>query len=146
GPFARRRFGLAFFWSGHVVLGAGLLLLLGAQICGGWLYQLFRPIYESYEAGPPAIVATEGGKFMALCLVLAGVYAYFYSDLVVRRLGLYIYLGVLAVLWAETLLLEYLVWKFGWQMAQMELLIFALAATGLAANVALSQAATQSLR
>src|SRR5262249_46261918 len=43
-------------------------------------------------------------------------------------------------------LLEYLVWKFGWQLAEMELLIFVLAVTGLAANVALSQAATQSLR
>src|SRR5262249_10908695 len=38
GDFSRKRFGLAFFWSGHVVLAAGLLLLLGAQLCGTLLY------------------------------------------------------------------------------------------------------------
>ena len=34
GPFSRRRFGLPFFWSGQAVLGAGLLLVLGAQLTG----------------------------------------------------------------------------------------------------------------
>lgn len=31
GPFSRRRFGLAFFWSGQAILGAGLLLLMGRK-------------------------------------------------------------------------------------------------------------------
>src|SRR5262245_32687798 len=31
-PFSRKRFGLAFFWSGHVVLAAGLLFVLAAQL------------------------------------------------------------------------------------------------------------------
>jgi hypothetical protein len=146
GPFSRRRFGLAFFWSGHAVLGAGLLLLLGAQACGDWLYDpFFQPLYAAYDAGQPAIVTTEIGRLAALCLVLAGIYAYFYSDLVVRRLGAYIYLGVIAVLWAELLLLQYLVWKFGWQIQVMEVLILILALTGLAANLALSQAGARTL-
>ncbi len=53
GPFSRRRFGLAFFWSGHAVLGAGLLLLLGAQVWGNWLYSLSEPIYRYFESRPP---------------------------------------------------------------------------------------------
>ncbi len=146
GPFARRRFGLAFFWSGHVVLGAGLLLLLGAQVCGDWLYDpLFRHIYAANGAMQPAIVTTEIGRLTALCLVLAGVYAYFYSDLVVRRLGVYIYLAVLAVLWAEVLLLQYLVWKFAWQVPVIEVLIIVLSLTGLAANLVLNRTEARTL-
>ena len=108
GPFSRRRFGLAFFWSGHAVLGLGLLLLLGAQVCGDWLYLLFEPIYASYDAGQPQIVTTFGGRFLALCLVLAGTYAYAYSDLIVRRMGVYIYIAVFSLLWAEVLALNLL--------------------------------------
>jgi hypothetical protein len=146
GPFSRRRFGLAFFWSGHAVLGAGLLLLLGAQVCGDWLYDpFFQSLYAAHDAAQPAIITTEMGRLTALCLVLAGIYAYFYSDLVVRRIGVYVYLAVMAVLWAEVLLLQYLVWKFGWQVRVMEVLILVLALTGLAANLALSQAAARTL-
>ena len=48
GPFSRRRFGLAFFWSGQALLAAGLLLLLGAQIAGDWLYKpFFEPLYRA---------------------------------------------------------------------------------------------------
>jgi hypothetical protein len=137
GPFSRRRFGLAFFWSGHAALGAGLLLLLGAQIGGGWLYELFRPIYESYEADPSPIVTTHWGKLLALCLVLAGFYAYVYSDLVVRRLGVYLSLAVFALLWAEVLMLNLL----PWDLPKTELLLIALAVTGLAGNLALTQTA-----
>ncbi|HEY7308764.1 MAG TPA: zinc ribbon domain-containing protein [Gemmataceae bacterium] len=140
GPFSRRRFGLAFFWSGQAVLGAGLLLLLGAQIWGHWLYNVYAEILGPYlDAKRPDIVTTEGGKLLALCLVLAGAYAYAYSDLVVRRIGVYIYLAVFALLWAEVLGLDFLVWKFGWQIPMVEVLIIALAATGLIANVMLSR-------
>ncbi len=44
GPFGRRRFGLAFFQSGQVLLAAGLLLVLGAQLAGDWLY---RPLFQA---------------------------------------------------------------------------------------------------
>jgi hypothetical protein len=146
GPFSRRRFGLAFFWSGHAVLGAGLLLLLGAQVCGDWLYDpFFQSIYAAYDAVQPAIVSTEVGRLMALGLVLAAIYAYLYSDLVVRRIGVYVYLAVLAVLWAEVLLLQYLFWKFGWQVQVVEALIVVLALTGLTANLALNQPAARTL-
>lgn len=135
GPFSRRRFGLAFFWSGHAVLAGGLLLLLGAQICGGWLFELFKPIYDSYDAGQPVIVTAEWGKMLALCLVLAGTYVYAYSDLVVRRVGVYIYVAVFCLLWAEVLILNLLPWK----MPITEVAIITLSATALAANLALTK-------
>ncbi len=104
GPFSRRRFGLAFFWSGHALLGAGLLLVLGAQIAGDWLYRpLFEPLYGHWDHGPPAIVTERWGQLLALGLVMAGTYAYAYSDLVVRRVGVYIYLAVFTLLWGEVL-------------------------------------------
>ncbi len=130
-PFSRRRFGLAFFWSGHAVLAGGLLLLLGAQMCGGWLYPLFESIYLEYGAGPSPIVTTDWGKWLALFLVSAGVYAYAYSDLVVRRVGAYIYLSVFCLLWAEVLALGLL----PWQVPMVEVAIITLAATALLANL-----------
>jgi hypothetical protein len=143
GPFSRRRFGLAFFWSGHVVLASGLLLVLGAQIWGQWFYNVFAQWDLTAADKAPDIVTTEGGKLIALCLVLAGTYAYAYSDLVVRRIGVYIYLAVFSLLWAEVLVLDYLIWKFGWKLPVAELLIIALAVTGLIANLTLSQMATK---
>jgi hypothetical protein len=142
GPFSRRSFGLAFFWSGHVVLGAGLLLLLGAQLCGDWLYPLFEPIYAHFEAGQPEIVTTFGGRFLALCLVLAGTYAYVYSDLIVRRVGVYIYIAVFSLLWAEVLVLSLIPLNI----PMMEVIIIALSVTGLAANLALAKTAAQDSR
>ena len=128
GPFSRRRFGLAFFYSGQALLAAGLLLVLGAQLAGDWLYRpLFQPLWQ---LGPPAIVAELWGQYLALALVLAGTYAYFYSDIVVRRLGLYVYLGVFTFLWAEMLVIELIADKVPTEAA-----IIALALTGLAANL-----------
>ena len=61
GPFSRQRFGLAFFWSGQALLAAGLLLLLGAQIAGDWLYEpFFKQFYQAWPASPPAVVVVRG--------------------------------------------------------------------------------------
>lgn len=106
GPFTRRRFGLAFFWSGQALLAAGLLLLLGAQLVG-WAYE---PIFRHVGLkAPPAITTELNLKLWAVALVAAGVWAYLYSDLVVRRVGVYVYFGVFALLWAEVLVLAILV-------------------------------------
>jgi hypothetical protein len=143
GPFSRRRFGLAFFWSGQAVLGAGLLLLLGAQVWGNWLHGFLAQLDAVSAGKAPEIVTTESGKLLALCLVLSAVYAYAYSDLVVRRIGVYIYLAVFSLLWAEVLVLDYLVWRFAWQLPVMETLIIVLAVTGLVANLLLGKTADQ---
>ncbi len=133
GPFSRRQFGMAFFWSGHALLGAGLLLLLGAQLFG-WLHDLFAHTWnlQAYEVlrDRPAIVAEHPLKVLALILVLGGTYAYLYSDIVVRRVGVYVYFAVFTLLWAEVLVIDLLNVPVG-----MELAIAALALTALAANL-----------
>jgi len=131
GHFSRQRFGLAFFWSGQALLAAGLLLLLGAQIAGDWLYEpFFKHFYGMFKAGPPAVVAEHSGRILALILVLAAIYAYAYSDLIVRRVGVYIYLAVFALLWAEVLVIQLLPVPM-----TTEVVIIALALTALAANL-----------
>src|SRR5262249_30751237 len=75
GPFSRRRFGLAFFWSGHALLAAGLLLVLGAQVAGHWLYEpIFKDLYVRWQAKPSPIV--DELRLLAIALVVAGTYAY----------------------------------------------------------------------
>ncbi len=107
GPFSRRRFGLAFFWSGHALLGAGLLLVLGAQIAGNWLYEpVFKEWYQQWGARPSPIV--DELRWLALALVAAGTYAYIYSDLVVRRVGVYLHVAPLTLVWLLVLGLEML--------------------------------------
>ena len=53
GPFSVR-FGLGVLLVGGLPAGAGLLLVLGAQIAGDWLYRpLFEPFYRHWNLGPP---------------------------------------------------------------------------------------------
>ena len=126
GPFSRRQFGLAFFWCSLVLFALGLLLLLGAQIIG-WLHE---PIFRHLGMASPPDVATRPFLPRTLLLVLAGTYYYTYADLVVRRIGTYIYLAASTVLWAEILLLVMT------DLAQHDaILIIALALTALAVNV-----------
>jgi hypothetical protein len=109
GPFSRSQFGMAFFRSGQVLLAAGLLLVLGAQICSDWLYQpFFKPLYGQWHAERTPIVTESWGQILALCLVMAGVYACLYSDIIVRRIGVYLYLATSGLVWAAILTLELL--------------------------------------
>jgi hypothetical protein len=130
GPFGRRRFGLAFFWSGHALLATGLLLVFGADLAGDWLYKpVFRSLYERMEAAPSPIVGEL--RWLALLLVAAGTYAYLYSDLVVRRVGVYVYIASATLLWALILTLELLGIALG-----VDALIAVLALAALALNIA----------
>ena len=130
-PFNRRRFGMAFFWSGQALLAAGLLLLLGAQIAGGWLYEpFFRTIYVHFGGTRPFVVTQYADRLIALALVVAGTYAYLYSDFVVRRVGVYVYLAAATTLWAEVLLIELV-----HDQIRPEMIITILALTALAANL-----------
>lgn len=96
-PFSRERFGMAFYWSSQPLFAVGLLLLLGAQIVG-WLH---GPIFRHLGMAEPPDVATRAFLPWTLFIVLAGTYAYVYSDLVVRRIGVYLYLAAITLLWAE---------------------------------------------
>ncbi len=128
-PFTRRRFGLAYFWSGHAQLAGGLLLLLGAFVAGSWLYQpIFRPLFEANQATPSPMVGEL--RWLSLLLVLAGTYAYVYSDLVVRKVGYYVHLAAVLMLWALIILLEILQLELG-----IDTLIIALSVGGLLLNL-----------
>jgi hypothetical protein len=121
-PFSRERFGMAFYWCSVALFGFGLLLLLGAQLIGWGHHQIFQQV--------PFDVVDHKYLPWTLALVLAGAYAYIYSDLVVRKIGVYIYLAAITVLWAEIHVLLLM------ELARVqEVLIIVLALTALVANV-----------
>ncbi len=106
-PFCRGRFGLAFFWSGQIVLLSGLGLLWGAQVAGDWFYEAgFRALYDGVHLIRPDLATQPWGRPLALLLVSAGVYACVYSDLVVRRVGWYVDAAAILLCWAVVLLVQ----------------------------------------
>lgn len=123
GPFSRKRFGLAFFWSAQALLGSGMLLLLGGQLTG-WL-----PIWQEMGIARPLVVQHEY-LVWTIILTLAGTYAYLWSDLAVRRIGVYIYLAAITLLWSEVQLLVWLKWS-----ESEPVVLVALALTALVVNI-----------
>jgi hypothetical protein len=124
--FSRRRFGLPLFWAGHAQLAVALVILLVSQFFGWW--------GELLAVQWPGNLLTESW-LLAGGLWLAATYLYLYSDLVVRRIGVYVYIAPFTLLMAEATL-------FGsWLHA--EGLIAALSLTALAANVAYRQLAAK---
>ncbi len=135
GPFSRQRFGMAFFRSGHVLMASGLLLVLFAQLAGDWLYAVwFQSVYRAWGATPSPICDKQ--LWVALSLVLLATYAYVYSDLMVKRQGVYIHIAAFTLLWAEMI---------GVKMLNLELkvdaIISVLALTSLVVNLAQSSLA-----
>lgn len=126
GPFSRRRFGLAFFYSGHAVLLAGLGLLLGGQIQG----VVVRHWWHGPAEYVPLVLTEPPLKALALALVLVGAYLYLYSDLLVRHRRVYSYLAAFCLLWAEVVALD-----LAGLGLTLETIVFALAGTGLAVHV-----------
>ncbi len=120
--FSRRRFGMPLFWSGHVQLAGALLLLLGTQIWG-WLFQPGRHLLTYSWDGN----FLSNSSVLAGGLWLAGTYGYLYSDLVVRRVGIYTYIAAFCLLMGEMSLV--------WRHLHAEGAIAMLALTALAANV-----------
>ena len=115
GPFSRQKFGAAFFRSGHVVMAAGLLVLLGGRLAG-WLYE---PLFADRGLfAMPEVMTAVSAKLMALVLAVVATYTYFYSQFVEgsRRFG---YSALLTLLWCEVISLDLfsismnsLVWSF----------------------------------
>ncbi len=101
GPLSRKQFGMAFYWSSLPLLAFGLLLLLGGQLTG-WLHE---PIFRHLGMANPSDVSLRQNLPWTLILVLAGTYALIYADLVVRKIGVYIYIAAFTILWAEVLVL-----------------------------------------
>jgi hypothetical protein len=135
GPFSRKRFGLAFFFSGHALLAVGLMLVFFAEFFGNWLYEpIFKEAYRLLKAEPSPIArasATLGDlRWLAILLVAVGTYAYVYSDLVVRKLGVYVYIAAFTLCWLLALCLEYFHFGFGIDVA-----IVVLAVASLVINI-----------
>lgn len=129
GPFSRQHFGRAFFVSGHALLAAGLVLVFGAQLFGDWLYEgWIRLLYELRGLQPSPIAGEL--RWLGLVLVLAGTYAYVYSDLVVRRRGAYLHCAAFTLLWAEVLIVQLLHVQLG-----VDAIIAVLAVTSLGVNL-----------
>jgi hypothetical protein len=102
--FDRQRFGLPLFWSGQMQLAAALVTLLGSQI----LAIAFAPHSDVFGGlrGQWFSWTWDGNWltqtwWLAGGIWLAGAYAYFYSDFVVRRAGLYTYLAAACLVGAE---------------------------------------------
>ena len=93
--FNRRRFGLPLFWYGHAQIGVALLLLLGTQTMG-WLLDPVNTLLDINWNGNLLINST----WIAGTMWLVAAYIYLYSDFVVRRVGVYVYLAALSVLLA----------------------------------------------
>ncbi len=126
-PFRRERFGLAFFWSGHALLGLGLLMVLIAQLAGGPLYATYtKSIYDQWQVTRTDLVTTQSGKLIALFLVVVGVYAHLYSDMIVRRKGYYLQIATLLLVWIEFIIIDLLQINLS-----IETLLGFIAATGL---------------
>jgi hypothetical protein len=93
--FPRKRFGLAIFWSGHFQLAAGLVILAMAQSMRFFVESTGELLGIRWTG-----IAITESTWLAASLWLAGAYAYLYSDLVVRRIGVYTYLAGLCLMLA----------------------------------------------
>lgn len=94
--FNRQRFGLPLFWSGHVQLIAAISTLLGSQLLD--LLDISQRAY--WFSDWPGKPLTDN-VWLATGLWLVGTYLYLYSDLVVRRLGWYVYAAAVCLIGAE---------------------------------------------
>jgi hypothetical protein len=125
--FPRRRFGLPLFWSGHVQIAASLLILLGSQLLA-WLVEPVHGLSGFEWAGN----LITNNYLLAAGVWLAGMYAYLYSDIVVRRIGVYLALAGVCLVMAEiTLMLGFDV--------RAEWILAAMAITSVAINLAHDQ-------
>jgi hypothetical protein len=126
--FPRRRYGLPLFWSGHVQLGAALAILLASQLLGWFVEPATEILGWTWQGS-----LLTRNHLLAAAIWFAAAYAYLYSDIVVRRIGVYFALAGFALMMGELTLL----WGFFQQ--RPEWIIAALAATSLAVNVGQSQ-------
>ena len=100
GEFARERFGLPLFWCGHVHLAMTLFVLLTSQLLG-WTS-------EFLQTGWLGNTLTQH-EVLACGIWLAAAYLYLYSDLVVMRVGAYLYVaGVCLVMGVVSLAIPHL--------------------------------------
>jgi hypothetical protein len=128
--FPRKRYGLPLFWSGHAQMGASLVILLASQLLGWFI----KPATQIFGYTWQGNLLTEN-HVLAAAIWLAAVYAYLYSDIVVRRVGVYLGLAAFALVMAQATLL------IGFEVPA-EWIIAAMAVTSVAINFAQERFAT----
>jgi len=101
--FDRRRFGMPLFWSGHVQLAIALVLLLVVQSID-WLRAVGPGTWLAGVTWDDNLLTRMSPNLLAGALWLAGTYVYLYSDIVVRRVGVYTFLAAFCFLLAEVTL------------------------------------------
>ncbi|MDA1016242.1 MAG: hypothetical protein O3A00_17520 [Planctomycetota bacterium] len=88
GEFARDRFGLPLFWCGHLQLATTLFILLTSQLVG-WMG-------EFVQSGWEGNLLTQH-EVLACGIWLAAAYLYLYSDLLVMKVGAYLYVAAVCL-------------------------------------------------
>lgn len=123
GSFTQDKYGMPLFWSGQLQLLAALVILATTQAASLLIAQIGN-VFAIPKGGIPLTV----GHLVPGCLWIAGAYAYIYSDLAVRRIGLYTYLSAICLIMAELTIL-------GIDLAGIEGLIAAMALTAMAVSL-----------
>jgi hypothetical protein len=114
GPFARDKFGRAFFRAGHATLAAGLSILIVGHVIG-WAYE---PFFADLGMFPqPAVVTQTNLKIIALGLSLAAAYSYLYSQIVAVERGRYAASAVATLLWCGLIVMDLLAIPFTMEVA-----------------------------
>jgi hypothetical protein len=127
GPFSRNAFGREFFRAGHIVMGAGLVVLLVGRL-SGWLYEPFLADLNWFAM--PEVATQAKLKLFALALTVGGTYAYVYSHFAVSERKQYLTAALLTSIWSVVVLLDLLAVPF-----TMEYVTLFLALTALVANI-----------
>lgn len=113
-------------------------MLLGAFVAGDWLYKpVFQLLYEKWETGPSPMVLDL--RWLAMVLVLLGTYAYAYSDVVVRKVGVYVHVAAFTLTWAFVIGVEMVLQTIG-----IDVLIGVLAVVALIVNLLQTKVAKDS--
>lgn len=97
--FDRKRFGLPVFWSGHLQLLGGLVVLFATQLVG-----YMQPMVRFFEL-PEGTELLTNSPWVSGLIWLTAAYLYFGSDLLIRKIGVYIYAGAFSLVMAEITLL-----------------------------------------
>lgn len=114
GPFARDKFGRAFFRAGHATLATGLSILIVGHVVG-WAYE---PFFAEFGLFPQPAVATQTNlKIIALGLSLAAAYSYLYSQIVVAERGRYAASAIATLLWCGLIVMDILAIPFTMEIA-----------------------------
>jgi len=107
-----RSFGLPFFWCGHVQLLVSVAVLLIVQMLGWMLVAAPAAAHWTW----PGNLLTESALLTTTLWAIAAA-LYIYSDVVVRKLGLYALTGAFCLLMAEATLIGASAWAMEWRLA-----------------------------